>query len=77
MLFEKQIKNMYSSRFSVRCDDKGDTYYFGPEDFDGLQSEAFSFTSSAGNLLKGYFYHYAEPIPGRRKPLLKQTHRCC
>lgn len=65
MLFEKQIKNMYSSRFSVRCDDKGDTYYFGPQDFDGLQSEAFSFRSSAGNMLKGFFYHYAEPIPGR------------
>ena len=65
MLFEKQMQNIYRSTFASRCDDRGDTFYFSPSDFEGLQSRPFSFRSTAGNMLKGYFYHYNEPIAGR------------
>ena len=65
MLFEKQIVNTFRSSFLRRCDDTGVAHYFSAADFPGLQQEAFRFPSSCGHELQGYFYHYADPIPGR------------
>ena len=65
MIFEKQIVNMFRTNFLRRCDDTGTAYYFSAADFPGLEAEPFSFPSSKGHTLKGCFYHYADPIPGR------------
>ena len=65
MLFEKQVLNTFRNGFIVRCDDMGTAHYFGAEDFPGLQAEDFSFPSSVGHTLHGWFYHYDNPIPGR------------
>lgn len=65
MIFEKQIVNTFRSSFLRRCDDTGTAFYFSAADFPGLEAEPFAFPSSKGHSLKGYFYHYADPIPGR------------
>ena len=65
MLFEKQIVNTFRANFLRRCDDTGTAYYFSAADFPGLEAEPFSFPSCKGHELKGYFYHYGNPIPGR------------
>lgn len=65
MLFENLIVNTFRKQFLVRCDDAGTAHYFSAGDFPGLQQEAFSFPSSCGHTLKGSFYHYDNPIPGR------------
>lgn len=65
MLFEKQIVNTFRSSFLRRCDDTGTAFYFSAADFPGLQAEPFSFPSCKGHTLKGYFYHYENPIAGR------------
>lgn len=65
MLFEKKIADTFRSQFLTRCDETGTVFYFSHEDFPGLQAEAYSFSSSVGHSLQGWFYHYADPIPGR------------
>ena len=65
MLFEKQILNMFRSSFLRRCDDTGTAFYFSAADFPGLKAEPFAFPSSVGHTLRGNFYHYDNPIPGR------------
>ena len=65
MLFEKQILGTFRSQFLRRCDDTGTAFYFSAADFPGLVSEPFCFPSSKGHTLKGSFYHYGDPIPGR------------
>ncbi len=65
MLFEKQIVNTFRANFLRRCDDTGTAHYFSAADFPGLEAEPFSFPSCKGHELKGYFYHYGNPIPGR------------
>ena len=65
MLFEKQIVNMYKGMMYTRCDDTETVFYFSPEDFPGLKKEAYSFPSSAGHMLRGYFYQYENPVPDR------------
>ena len=65
MIFEKQVLNSFRSGFLIRCDDVGTARYFSHEDFPGLEAEAFSFPSSVGHTLQGWFYHYGNPIPGR------------
>jgi len=65
MLFEKQIVNLFRTGFLTRCDDAGTAFYFSAADFPGLQQEPFSFPSSCGHTLQGWFYHYENPVPGR------------
>lgn len=65
MLFEKQIVGTFRQQFLRRCDDTGTAFYFSAQDFPGLCAEPFSFPSVKGHTLKGYFYHYDNPIPGR------------
>ena len=65
MIFQKQIEKMYRSNLFVRNDNPNGIFYFGPEDFPGLQAHPYEFTAKAGHTLKGYFYHYPDPVPGR------------
>lgn len=65
MLFEKQIGNIYRSNLFARQDNPNGIFYFQPEDFPGLSAHPYAFAAKAGHTLKGYFYHYADPIPGR------------
>ena len=65
MIFEKQIVGTFRNNFLRRCDDIGTAFYYSAADFPGLKAEAFSFPSCKGHELKGYFYHYADPVPGR------------
>lgn len=65
MIFEKQILDSYKKMFSGRCDGDDGVFYFSPEDFEGLSALPYSFTSSKGHRLKGYFYSYEPVIEGR------------
>ena len=65
MLFEKQVLKIYRSNIFVRQDNENGIFYFGPEDFPGLQAHPYDFKAKAGHDLKGCFYHYDDPIPGR------------
>ena len=65
MLFEKQIQDMYRATLFVRNDNPSGIFYFSPADFPGLHAHPYTFTSRSGHQLKGYFYHYDNPIPGR------------
>jgi len=65
MLFEKLITGLYRSRLFVRNDNADGIFYFTPSDFPGLQAHPYAFPAKAGHTLKGYFYHYASPLPGR------------
>ena len=61
----KIIENFYRTKVFCRCDDKGTAYYFSAKDFDGLNAVPYSFVSSKGNTLKGFFYYYDNPIENR------------
>lgn len=65
MIFEKQIVNAFKGMMYTRCDDTETVFYFSASDFPGLHAEPYPFKSSEGNTLKGYTYHYDNPIPGR------------
>ena len=65
MVFEKKILDMYKKMMYTRCDDAGRAYYFSADDFPGLLKEDYRFTSSVGHEMKGYLYHYGQPISGR------------
>ncbi len=56
MLFEKQILGIYRRILYNRCDDTGTAYYFSTDDFTGLSRTPYSFSSSLGHSLQGYFY---------------------
>lgn len=60
MIFEKKIIKIYENMMLNRCDDNGNVFYFSAQDFPGLEKEAFSFTSSKGHTLQGYFYNYPD-----------------
>ena len=65
MLFEKQMVKIYRSNIYARQDNEHGIFYFGPEDFPGLQVHPYGFKAKAGHDLNGFFYHYEDPIPGR------------
>ena len=65
MLFENFIKKVFRKSLLVRNDNADGIFYFQPSDFPGLQAHPYSFPAKAGHNLKGYFYHYAQVIPGR------------
>ena len=65
MLFTNQIEKIYRKSLYVRNDNAGGIFYFGPDDFPGLQAHAYSFLARAGHGLRGYFYHYGPTAPGR------------
>ena len=65
MIFEKFVISAFKGMMYTRCDDTKTVFYYAPEDFEGLQCEPFSFFSSLGHSLKGYFYHYGEASTDR------------
>lgn len=65
MVLEKQIEKIYRSNLFIRNDNADGIFYFTPEDFPGLRSYGYDFRAGAGHTLKGYFYCYADPVPGR------------
>lgn len=65
MIFAKQVEKMYRAQLYNRCDENGTVFYFSAADFPGLMAEPYAFPARAGHTLQGYFYHYADPIPGR------------
>lgn len=65
MIFEEQAIKMYKGMMYTRCDDTESVFYFSADDFSHLKAEAYSFKASAGHTLKGYIYHYDDPIPNR------------
>ena len=65
MLFEKQILDVYRKNLFIRNDNSDRIFYFSPEDFPGLQAWPYGFQAKAGHDLKGFFYCYPNPIPGR------------
>ena len=65
MIFENQVRKIYQKTLFVRNDNSDGIFYFGPGDFPGLQCHPYTFPAKAGHTLKGYFYHYPNPIPGR------------
>ncbi len=65
MLFEKQVCHMVHSQLHTRQDNSQGIFYFTPEHFPGLRSYPYDFQSHRGHDLKGYFYCYDAPKPGR------------
>ena len=65
MLFQKQIEKMYRSNLYLRNDNAQGIFYFDPGDFPGLQAVGYDFKAQGGYDLKGFFYYYENPIPGR------------
>ena len=65
MLFEKQVEKIYRNSLYVRKDNLNGIFCFSPADFPGLQTRPYDFKAAAGHDLKGYFYYYENPIPGR------------
>ena len=65
MLFEKKIVDFVLGQLLQRQDNATGLFYFSPEHFPGLESYAYDFKSQKGHDLKGHFYCYANPIPGR------------
>ncbi len=65
MIFDKQVEKMFRKQLYIRQDNPYGIFYFSPADFPGLQALPYDFKSHLGHDLKGYFYHYSDPIPGR------------
>lgn len=65
MIFEKQVVNIFRRMMFSRCDDTKTAFYFSAEDFPGLQKEPYSFRASAGHVLQGYLYQYANAATDR------------
>jgi len=59
------IEKAYRSNLFIRNDNPNGIFYFTAEDFPGLRAEPYAFKSQMGHDLKGWFYFYADPIPGR------------
>lgn len=59
------IEKMYRSNLFVRNDNPNGIFYFSATDFPGLEAKTYDFKSQMGHDLKGFFYYYTSPIPGR------------
>ena len=61
----KLIEKLYRSNLFIRNDNPNGIFYFTAADFPGLRADAYSFRSQMGHELKGWFYAYPNPKPGR------------
>ena len=59
------IEKLYRSNLFIRNDNPNGIFYFSAADFPGLQAQSYDFKSQMGHDLRGYFYYYENPIPGR------------
>lgn len=64
MLF-KLVDKFYKKMLYARADDNGAVFYFSSDDFEGLNKKSYSFPSSDGHTLQGYFYYYDNYIENR------------
>ncbi len=58
MIFKKTVEDRFKALMYVRCDDTGLVHYYSHRDFDGMQAEGYTFKSSLGHNMQGYFYSY-------------------
>ena len=65
MLFEKLIEKAYRSNLFIRNDNAHGIFYYSAADFPGLNAQPYEFKGDAGQILRGNFYYYDNPIPGR------------
>lgn len=65
MIFEKKVEQVFRGKLYVRQDNADGVFYFSHKDFPGLEAREYSFRSQLGHQLKGFFYHYDAPKPGR------------
>lgn len=61
----KILEKLYRSNLFVRNDNPNGIFYFTASDFPGLRAQPYGFQSRMGHDLKGWFYYYKDPIPGR------------
>ena len=59
------IEKQYRGNLFIRNDNPNGIFYFTAADFPGLQARAYDFKSQDGYDLKGWFYYYDNPVPGR------------
>ena len=59
------LEKQYRNNLFIRNDNPNGVFYFTAADFPGLQARAYDFKSQMGHDLKGWFYYYANSIPGR------------
>ena len=59
------MEKMYRSNLYIRNDNPNGVFYFTAADFPGLHAQGFDFKSQMGHDLRGWFYYYDNPIPGR------------
>ena len=57
-MLSKTVEKIYRSRVYSRADGDESIFYFSKNDFEGLKSEEFNFTSSLGHTMSGCFYYY-------------------
>ena len=57
MIFERKILDIYKKKLLRRLDDDGSVFYFGKEDFEGLEADNCSFLGEKGQRLYGHFYY--------------------
>ena len=59
------MEKQYRSNLFIRNDNPNGIFYFTAADFPGLIAQSYDFKSQMGHDLKGWFYYYQDPIPGR------------
>ena len=65
MIFLNKIKQIYGKQVLTRFKDYGTVYYFSEKDFPGLKKSPYEFKGSDGQILRGGFYYYDNPIKNR------------
>ena len=65
MIFLNKIKQIYGKQVLTRFKDYGTVYYFSEKDFPGLKKSPYEFKGSDGQILRGGFYCYDNPIKNR------------
>lgn len=65
MILASAVERIYRSRLFTRYDETGTIFRFSAGDFPGLEHHPYAFRAGRGHILRGWFYHYPDPIPGR------------
>ena len=60
MIFEKKVIEMYKSALIKRQDPDGAIFYFGKEDFPGMECEDLAFAGDKGQRLAAHLYYKGE-----------------
>ncbi len=65
MIFLNKVKKIYGKQVLTRFKDYGTVYFFSEKDFPGLNKQPYEFKGSDGQILRGNFYFYDNPIKNR------------